>query len=266
MRFFTPKSLYMFTFSISILAIFSAMAAIPNDEKIGNVSHVEGSAAAIQDAQFRKLEEKSPIFMHDVISTGKASKVKVRLPDGTQMTLGAKTSLVVEEYFLRNENGAAIARLLSGSMRMISGKIAKISPAHYKLKTGVATIGVRGTEFITYTEGAKRKFLLLEGEAITLENHVGTFEVSTKCQLYSMADDRSHATNEGLIRSADAKRALANTFTKEDFKSQVKAVLAAVTPAPSSKPKVLFRSRPKIGAKKRPKNRFATQDGRALCH
>lgn len=40
-----------------------------------------------------------------------------------------------------------VFRLLSGSMRTVTGVIAKQSPENYKLNTPNATIGVRGTEF-----------------------------------------------------------------------------------------------------------------------
>lgn len=42
--------------------------------------------------------------------------------------------------------------LLQGSMRMLTGLIAKVNPAAIQIKTKTVSVGIRGTDFIVETE------------------------------------------------------------------------------------------------------------------
>ena len=45
-----------------------------------------------------------------------------------------------------------LINLLQGSMRMLTGLIAKINPEAIQVKTKTLSVGIRGTDFIVNTE------------------------------------------------------------------------------------------------------------------
>src|SRR5690606_4009821 len=72
----------------------------------------------------------------------------IRLQDGSRFTLRPNTQFVVEELTAnRNSSANAVLQLFKGGVRAITGFISKFNKNGYQLKTPVATIGIRGTEF-----------------------------------------------------------------------------------------------------------------------
>ncbi len=105
---------------------------------------VTGTAA---DGGILVLGKESPISEGDVITTGKRSFAVLEMNDGTRMSLRPETVFRVEAF--RTDAGAesALLRLFKGGMRTITGYVSKRNPEAYKVRTAVATIGIRGTEF-----------------------------------------------------------------------------------------------------------------------
>ena len=77
---------------ISIIVTIATLtgAATETDEVVGSGVKIQGSAIAMQDAVPRILKAQSPIMMGDVISTGKASRVAIKMIDEAQFNLGAR--------------------------------------------------------------------------------------------------------------------------------------------------------------------------------
>jgi len=143
-------NLGMRTLPLLVVMIFTAaMVSKPgvDDTKVGTVTRIQSSAIAIQDAQPRILEVGSSIFINDIVSTGKDSRVEIRMIDDTVITLSARTQFVVMQYQFDGQDGDALLRLISGTFRAVTGKIAKLENRPFRVATNVATIGVRGTEF-----------------------------------------------------------------------------------------------------------------------
>ena len=89
-----------------------------------------------------KLEEK------DKLLTGKTSKLQIIFNDETIITIGKSSKFSIEEYFYEENYEPSLKfGLIQGAMRTITGKIGKIAPQKFKVKTKTATIGIRGTNF-----------------------------------------------------------------------------------------------------------------------
>jgi outer membrane protein OmpA-like peptidoglycan-associated protein len=75
------------------------------------------------------------------------------LRDGTLITLAHGVRLELDSLRVPQgvqREGFAL-NLLQGSLRVISGVIAQINPSLFQVKTPSATMGVRGTDFVTQT-------------------------------------------------------------------------------------------------------------------
>lgn len=86
----------------------------------------------------------------DRIFTGKDSSVGVTLRDETLLSTGANSVLVIDQYEFDTESreGNTEVSLLKGTLRFVTGVIGKLRPKAVLVKTPVATIGIRGTDFI----------------------------------------------------------------------------------------------------------------------
>lgn len=115
----------------------------------GEIEYARGAVTA-QHARLgvRILGKGATIYEEDVISTAVRSFAIVVMKDGTKITVRPDSSLGIEKYIARRgRSDSAILNLFKGGMRAVTGFISKNREDAYKIKTAVATIGIRGTEF-----------------------------------------------------------------------------------------------------------------------
>lgn len=171
------RALVIPVIAAAVLLLAGAGAAV-DDEKVGVVTIINGSAFAMQDAAPRPLAKGAGIFLGDVLSTGKGARLEIRMIDDAEFTLGERTLFVVEKYFLEKGQGNGAIRLVTGAVKVVTGKIAQLNTRPFKLQTSVATIGVRGTTFWGGLLDGVHQFALLGGRAITIENKAGRVEIT----------------------------------------------------------------------------------------
>lgn len=116
-------------------------------DAIGKVIAVEGSVKAEGD-QNRALSRGASIFVSDLITVADAAKIQIKFSDGGLINLISSTQYRVNSYEFKKDQGNYAAELLAGGFRAVSGKIGKSSPENYKVKTPIATMGLRGTDFM----------------------------------------------------------------------------------------------------------------------
>lgn len=85
------------------------------------------------------------------ILTGPQSNVILKFSDGTIVALDQNTSFLIQNYNYEEQAPAATSALFSmlrGALRVLTGAISSKNRDSFKLATPVATIGIRGTEFL----------------------------------------------------------------------------------------------------------------------
>lgn len=119
-------------------------------ETAGRVSFVSGDVTAkATDGSTRTLKRGDSINGGDRITTN-AGRVQLRFTDGGFVALQPGTVFGVDEYVYANrkpEETSLFFSLIQGGMRTISGAIGKMNKKTYQVRTPVATIGIRGTEY-----------------------------------------------------------------------------------------------------------------------
>ena len=68
----------------------------------------------------------------------------VKLNDGTRISIRPGSVLAITDYADKAGEESATMRLFRGGLRAISGWISKRNPDAFKVRTAVATIGIRG--------------------------------------------------------------------------------------------------------------------------
>ena len=142
----------------AVILTFSgaSLAAAQGPDPIGYVKEVSGTARILSAAGPRQAALGGPVYPDDTLETGADGALGVLFIDDSKLSLGADTSLTIDEYvFVPNEEqGSFVSRLARGTLLYVSGLIAKLSPESARVDTSVGTIGIRGTRFLVRLEWA----------------------------------------------------------------------------------------------------------------
>ncbi len=136
---------------LSILAVTSLQASA--QEMAGVVERIRGEATRYDENGGTQLIVGSSINVDDTVSTAADSRLLVRFLDGSELTLGENARIVVDEFIFSADatsgpESAQTLAIFQGVFRFTSGVIGAADYDNVSIRTPVATIGIRGTEFI----------------------------------------------------------------------------------------------------------------------
>ena len=155
-----------------ILAILSSSQAL-SQEIVGVVSALSGDATIIRNAVQIPARSGTPVFENDIINSDVNSRVQILLKDQTAINLGANASLTIDAFVFSDEAQNVAVKVSKGAFKFISGKVATNNPEKVTVETPVATIGVRGTEFVGVITQQDSTIALLDGK-IEVANDLGS--------------------------------------------------------------------------------------------
>ncbi len=129
----------------------------------------------------RTLTVGSLVYIGDKVITGEKGGVRLHMVDEAVLDLRCFSIMVIEDYAINPSNRRSILNLVQGSLRKITGQIGKMSDDVYELKTPVASIGVRGTEYALRVFQAKGCGGTVDaGDGLYLEVIKGLVDVHNK--------------------------------------------------------------------------------------
>jgi len=141
-----------------------------------------------KDGTENKLKRRGKVFEGDTITVGKKSRLQLRFVDNQLVVLKADTVFRIDEYKFKDKKDSdksAALSLLKGGMRSVTGLIGKSARDKYKVKTPVATMGVRGTHYVIQIcsgncgDGVQGIVGTVLQGAIVMSNDAGTQEFGT---------------------------------------------------------------------------------------
>lgn len=127
-----------------------ALCAIPvlAANKAGDVMLAHGVVSGhVAGGSPRLLGPGSALQEGDVVTTGPRSVALLKLADGTKITLRPDSSFQIAKYDVTESHEEGVMTLFKGGLRAVTGFMSKRNPNAMRLRTSVATIGIRGTEF-----------------------------------------------------------------------------------------------------------------------
>ena len=144
-----------------LIATLLALSSLPvlaqadsNATRAGIVKVVSGDVR-IRDAHGeRALQSGDAVLENARFISAKDASASMVLRDGTTLVLGNNSQFEVQKFAFdaTTQNGSIFVNLLQGSMRMLTGLIAKANPELIQVKTKTLSVGIRGTDFIVETE------------------------------------------------------------------------------------------------------------------
>jgi len=119
---------------------------------VGEVLRVQGEASASLNGTNAALTVGSPIQENAVVATGRQARLVVAFLDRSELTMGENGRIVIDSLVFSpdastNQRYAQSLRVIDGTFRLLTGAIAKADRAAIVVRTPVATIGIRGTDF-----------------------------------------------------------------------------------------------------------------------
>ena len=149
---------------VVLLAVLAAPMAL-SAERAGDVTLLTGRAtAAGVSGEIRPLDKGAVVYAGEMINTGPNSYLNIKFTDGGRVLLRPNSRFQIEEYSYKDANangtqresspnveaepeGNALFRLLKGGFRAVTGLVGQSNRDNYRVRTPVATIGIRGTDF-----------------------------------------------------------------------------------------------------------------------
>jgi hypothetical protein len=134
----------------------------------GKVIRLQGGAEAREGRATRPLAAGDPIRSGDVLRTGPGSRLQVRFTDGMELTLsdGAEMAVAAYDWNAPQAAGKAELSLVQGSFLLRTGAVGKLPDHPLTVKTPLASVGVRGTQFWGGPLDAPLNVLLIEGKVV----------------------------------------------------------------------------------------------------
>lgn len=143
--------------------------------QVAKVVALKGDASVQRNNSNISLEVGSTLEKNDVIQTQDGTKLQVIFNDETIITIGKNSTFAVNDYIFdaQNKEYKAEFGLLKGTFRTITGKIGKIAPDKFKLKSKSSSIGIRGTQILSNVQISGDTIFCTEGTITITSNITG---------------------------------------------------------------------------------------------
>jgi hypothetical protein len=150
-----------------------AAAAAETGKRFATVWRVRGEVTASapdgKAGNGRKLREGDPVYVGEQLRAAALAEAVLKTADGGFVAIRPRTEFVTERFAAEDKPTDSLAlRLITGSLRVVTGWIARTNRSGYRLATPSATIGIRGTDHEPYVLSAE----LAEATA----NREGTYD------------------------------------------------------------------------------------------
>jgi hypothetical protein len=137
------------TLAAVLVSFATANVAIAGDT-IGYVKTVSGNASIVRAGSEKPVSVGAPLYEDDTIKTGKDSSLGVTMKDGTTLSAGPETVILLDKYQYapKQQQLGFVARVSQGTLDFVSGMLGKLAPESVAIETPTGVIGMRGTHFV----------------------------------------------------------------------------------------------------------------------
>lgn len=198
-----------------LIALFSLTPSLAWADAAGSALGVDPQADAALKGATRTLVVGSDIFIGDTVNTGPKGQVQILFADNTKLVIGPNSSLLIEDYLIRNDGSAGqfAVNMLSGVFRFATGNSAK---NRYRIDTPTGTIGVRGTWFEVNVDPVTHETWILHLRGIvefcTGPGNSICQELADQCTVGHMNGSEADVVGDSRESTGDARKRLRAAF------------------------------------------------------
>ncbi len=153
---------------VALAAAGSALAAVDVGTATVVVKQVEG----VLEKNQRLLNMQDRVYLDEMIRTAEESASVITFLDKSQISVGPNSEVVLDRFVFDPDTakGTFSINVVQGVFRFASGTMAKSA---YVIRTPVATMGIRGTEFTIVVEPNGTTNVTVASGMVMIENCVG---------------------------------------------------------------------------------------------
>ena len=124
-------------------------------ERIGAATEAKNDVTGTLDELERSINAGDGVSANEILKTGTGSVAVITFLDDTSLNVGASSTIVLDRFVYNPEGSAddAVLNLTKGAFRFVTGKS---DPSKFVIRTQVATLGIRGTDFVVICDGINR--------------------------------------------------------------------------------------------------------------
>lgn len=138
-------------------ALASGLVVTPASaaELIGQATEARKDVTGTLDALVRSITTGDGVSANEIVATGEGSATLITFLDDSSLNIGASSTVVLDSFVYNPEGSAdkAVLNLTKGAFRFVTGRS---DPSKFVIQTQVATLGIRGTDFVVLCDGAER--------------------------------------------------------------------------------------------------------------
>jgi hypothetical protein len=200
---------------IILILLFISNLLLANN--IGKIVALNGEATILREDKTIQVNKDSVFEKNDTLNTKDNTKLQILFLDNTIISVGQNSTLKINEYLFEEKNIKAEFSMAKGIFRTITGKIGKIAPENFKLKTKTASIGIRGTQIITVVEDNNEKIFCTEGQIEVKNNITKDTVIVNKGEFLSFKENSTEKLNIQKIKPNDIQEINKNIAIKENL-------------------------------------------------
>lgn len=219
---------------LSALLLTMPALALSYDKncRVGQIVQIKGVVEVQRQGQSLTPAQGTAICRGDTFKTAAGAIAELKLRDGTKLTVGKDSQLVIRDYRIyRNKPNLALFDLLQGAFRGITGSITQRSH-RFEVSTRVATIGIRGTDFwggYGLSPDGALDVVMLEGHGVYVKSAQGMVELD-KPGLGTTVKVEKLISKGVNGEDVTTEVAVAPTAAKSWGEDKLKRAVATITP------------------------------------
>ena len=141
---------------LTLLVILALPLTVAAADPAGKIIYARGNVSAqAPGAGLRIVTTGAPTTVGDTIATAADSFAVIELLDEERITLRPETRFTIAEFNQTAGHESVALNLVKGGFRALTGLLGRRRPESFRLTTPVATIGIRGTDFVARFCGAE---------------------------------------------------------------------------------------------------------------
>jgi hypothetical protein len=148
------------TLAVCALAVIAAAPA--HAQRVGEAAVVKNEVVRVTGSGGTQINVGDALLRDETVRTGADSAARLVMSDSTNLSLGPSATLKLDRTVFDDEHTYrdVTIRMTTGAFRFVTGHSDKNA---YKITTGLATIGVRGTTLDILSQQGKTTVVLQDG-------------------------------------------------------------------------------------------------------
>ena len=208
---------FAFLFSIMICGFALIAEPVFAAKHAAKVIYAFGSVNAVAKSGSRTLSKGDLVYSGETVSTTRG-RAQIKFTDGGFASLQPNTDYEIDDYNFEGKadgNERSFLNLLKGSVRLVTGVIGKANRRNFRIKTAVATIGIRGTQGTIVHDPTTNK-TLLKGYGGEWDLVSGSFSGGVKPGQSYSCDGVSCASISGVSQRSDVRSTFGFSSEEEE--------------------------------------------------